>query len=241
MIEDSCIHKIYASGVALEEVNRMEDVALNLKHIDTNSLISCNIRCLKKNINSFSVASLVSGSELICLQETWSKTSDPVLKYFKDRFTHQHSNSIGNGKGIATLYNESFKVEKDISKSLYQMTKLESKSLDVINIYRSQGAPTENFENELLELIDLNRHTIILGDFNLCHQKNPHHRIFQMLRELGFRQQVRYPTHIECGTIDLVFTLSRNKAYLYEIIQQGQHYTDHDLLSIRYTYNLTLK
>ena len=141
---------------------------------------------------------------------------------------------MGRGKGITTLYDESFELEKDVAKPLYQMTKIASKSLDIINVYRSKGANTENFENDLLELIYLDRHTIILGDFNLCYQKNPSHGIFQILSNLGFQQQVKYPTHIEGGTIDLVFTLNGNTIYKHEVQQKSQYYTDHDLITVRY-------
>ena len=86
---------------------------------------------------------------------------------------------------------------------------------------------------DLLKLIDLNRETIILGDFNICYEKNPGHSIFTMLRDLGFHQLVKYPTHIDGGTIDLVFVLSPDKHHRYQITQQGQYYLDHDVLMIR--------
>ena len=234
LIGDAYTEKIYASTIALDELNRMMEVALNLQHIAVDTIMSCNIRCLKKNIVSFSKASLVSRAVLICLQETWSQKSDPVLSLFGNKFTNQHSNSMGKGKGITTLYDQSYDLEKDVAKPLYQMTKIASKYLDVINVYRSQGANTKNFENDLLELVYLDRHTIILGDFNLCYQKYPNHSIFQMLRDLGFQQQVKFPTHMEGGTIDLVFTLNDKNIYKHEIQQTSQHYTDHDLITIRY-------
>ena len=113
------------------------------------------------------------------------------------------------------------------------MTKLRSKSQVLINIYRSQGANNESFIWDVLELIDLNEHTIIVGDFNVCFQKNPTHIIFQTLRDLGFLQLVKNPTHINGGLIDLVFVLCSNLHITYEVIQQAQYYTDHDILSIR--------
>ena len=109
-----------------------------------------------------------------------------VLKFFSDRYTHQHENHVGKGKGIASFYCESFTVENDVQKPLYQITMLKSKSKVIINIYRSQGANNESFIWDLLELINLNEHTIIVGDFNICFKKNPTHIICQTLRDLDF-------------------------------------------------------
>ena len=59
LIESACIDKIYASTIALEEVQRMTDAALNLKVHEANSILSCNIRRLKTNISKFSQSSQV--------------------------------------------------------------------------------------------------------------------------------------------------------------------------------------
>ena len=234
LIESACIDKIYASTIALEEVKRMTDAALNLKVHEANSILSCNIRRLKTNISKFSRSSQVSSATVICLQETWTEKAFPDTNLFRDYFTYHHSNSVGPGKGILTLYNDSYEIEKDVQEALYQMTKIASKTTDIINVYRSQGANTAAFERDLLELIYLNRETIIVGDFNICHEKNSSHSIITMLENLGFHQIVKYPTHIDGGTIDLVFILNPGDFRKYHVQQQGQYYLDHDIMIVRY-------
>ena len=86
--------------------------------------------------------------------------------------------------------------------ALYQMTKITSESWDVINIYRSRGANTLTFSDDLQKLIDTKCHTIVIEDFNICYRKNPNHEIFKMLKGLGFHQLVLQP-NIDGGIVDL--------------------------------------
>jgi len=178
LIGDACVDRIYASSIALEEVKRMVDVALNLQEYQS-SIVSCNIRSLRKNVSKLAKSSLTANADVVCLQETWTEKPQSVLKFFSDRYTHQHENYVGKGKGIISIYDESFTVEKDVQKPLYQITKLRSKSKVVMNIYRSQGANTESFIWDLLELMDLNEHMMIVGDFNIIFSpQNPINFLF---------------------------------------------------------------
>ena len=140
--------------------------------------MSCNIRSLKENAIKLAKASLISSAAVICLQETWTEKQQSVLEFFDERFTHQHDNHVGKGKGIVEFYDESFSIEKEVKEPLYQVTKLTSETKTLINVYRSQGANTEHFICDLLEMINLNEHTLIVGDFNIYFQKNPTHPIF---------------------------------------------------------------
>ena len=50
---------------------------------------------------------------------------------------------------------------------------------------------------------------------------------------MGFSQCVRMPTHIEGRLIDHVYSFSPGVNQNYEVDQQAQYFTDHDLLYIR--------
>ena len=63
--------KITSSMSAKEELERMERDAINLKVSLKKSIISCNIRSLKKNFDNFFSASSVKRDNVMCLQETW--------------------------------------------------------------------------------------------------------------------------------------------------------------------------
>ena len=114
------------------------------------------------------------------------------------------------------------------------MTRITSESCNIINVYRSRGANTLTFKEDLQKLIDMKHHTLVIGDFNICYRKNPNHEIFKMLIDLGFRQLVHKPTHIDGGTIDLVFSLCPDQEIKYHVRQRAHFFLDHDIISVRY-------
>ena len=232
IIEDVCIDKVYASSVALEELARMNNVALNLRQREKDIIISGNIRSLKKNFVNLSKSSIVKDASVICLQETWLDHSEKEYKVSDSGGLLQHNNVVGRGKGISTLYQSNFEVEKIIRTPSYQITKLTSDSRDIINLYRSSGANTASFLSHLNQLINLNKHTLVLGDFNICYNEERINPVFQKLRSLGFKQLVQHATHIDGRLIDLVFSLCPGKEISYLVEQQAQYYLDHDLISI---------
>ena len=140
---------------------------------------------------------------------------------------------MGRGKGIATFFKEMFSWDQDISRDDYQITKIRSNSLDVINIYRSAGAPTDAFGNDVSSLISSGKQTLIVGDFNMCYNADFSHRLFESLRFQGFKQIVKHPTHIEGRLIDLVFINDLGPDITYQVNQQAQFFTDHDLIEVK--------
>ena len=107
------------------------------------------------------------------------------------------------------------------------MTKVSSSSMDIINVYRSEGAITSSFLEDLLSLYD-KEETVIMGDFNLCYTQQRNHQIFKTIESLGFNQLVKSPTHIKGRMIDLVFSKS-----FFEVLQQSPFFTDHDILVVK--------
>ena len=169
ILEDVCIDKIYASSLALDELARMNQVALNLKQRGKNIIISGNIRSLKKNFENLSKSSIIKDACVICLQETWLDQSETEYEVNDRKGLIQHNNAVGRGKGISTLYQSNFEVKKVIRTPSYQITKIISDARDIIHVYRSSGAIIANFLLDLSQMITLNKHTLILGDFNICY------------------------------------------------------------------------
>ena len=101
ILSSVCADKIYASGKAMEELERMNSVALNLRQNNRKSIISCNIRSIKKNFQNFSKASAVKNAQVICLQETWLDPSEEYSNMVKGTGFNQHNNSVGRGKGLS--------------------------------------------------------------------------------------------------------------------------------------------
>ena len=93
----------------------------------------------------------------------------------------------------------------------------------------------ENLE----ELIDLERLTVITGDFNVCLDKEPNNPITSFLGGLGFKQLVSKPTHKAGGRIDHAYIRDpNNKVSDSSVTQYCPYYSDHDALCLTLTTNL---
>ena len=169
-------------------------------------------------------------ASVVCLQETWLNPSVPFPS-FPDGWKQQN-NSVGRGKGIITCYKTEYTWDKDVTMANYQMTKLNSKTQDIINVYRSAGANNDNFIEDLKELIDLDKDVLILGDFNICYKSQIENKVFEELNCLGFQQLVQFPTHSEGHLLDLVFFHSTGGLTTRKVSQQSQFFTDHDLIEV---------
>ena len=112
------------------------------------------------------------------------------------------------------------------------MTKLNSDSIDIINVYRSTGGDTKSFLEDLFSLLEPKKCTLILGDINICYNSETSNEVFKMMKSLGFKQLIKYPTHMEGRLIDHSFYYCPDGSIDYRAIQQAQYYTDHDLIKI---------
>ena len=233
ILESVAPDKITASSIAMEELDRMNKKAINNNEMRSGTIISCNIRSLGKNFENLSSASAMKHPEVVCLQETWLDPSVSSTNLLGKEGWYQHNNSMGRGKGITTFYKQKYSWDQDISRHDYQITKLGSESLDVINVYRSAGASTDAFGNDVSSLVTPGKQTLIVGDFNMCYNADFSHRMFESLRIKGFKQIVKNPTHIEGRLIDLVFINNLDLDITYEVVQQAQFFTDHDLIEVK--------
>ena len=232
ILEEVCAHTIRANDRAMEELDRMKSIALNLKQDSRPSFISCNIRSTSKNFHDFSKATGVKEAEVLCIQETWLASSAIYANLLEDQGFKQHNNSVGRGRGITTFYKSHFEVEEDVTKPDYQMTKLRSDFIDIINVYRSTGGDNKDFIEDLCSLLNSKKQTLILGDMNICYNSENTNKVFVMLQNLGFKQLVKYPSHLEGRLIDHVFYYCPDGGVSYKVLQQAQYYTDHDLIKV---------
>ena len=104
----------------------------------------------------------------MCFTETWLRT-DSVVEEIQIPYYQLHLNSNGAGKGLAIYYNqESHFPDLDIKKDRVQMTRLRTQHVNIITVYRSQGADCSELMNDLQQIVSHTEPTIICGDFNLC-------------------------------------------------------------------------
>ena len=235
ILESVSADRITASMSARDELKRMERDAINLDPGRKNSIISCNIRSIKKNFDSFISSSATKRANVMCLQETWLDPLDSTSNCNmlpENTGWKQHNNNVGKGKGITTFFTEKYKWEQDITNPSYQMTKITSDTLEIINVYRSRGAETENLLKDLFTLIGPGKQTLVLGDFNLCYLTESFHLLFQAFRRMGYQQIVVNPTSINGRLIDLAFISPSALDVFDRAQQQSQFFTDHDLIEI---------
>ena len=231
ILESIVPKKIYASDIALNELNRMTDTAIQNKKT-WNTAISCNIRSLSHNFQSFITTPNILKSDVICLQETWlTKLHRP--QYSIEGFD-KHFNSVGRGKGIVTYFRENYSFVTDVKKDEYQMTKVSSLDLDVINIYRSSNANSTQFLIDFSNIFDFTKPTLVLGDFNVCWKSERAHSIMREMERIGFLQLARSATHMEGRQIDqvLLFDPENCDTSNLEVTQQSTYFSDHDILFI---------
>ena len=144
-------------------------------------------------------------------------------------------NSQGKGMGIATFYNDRYSHIQSVTHAQYQMTLISSSTEDIINVYRSEGAPSNELTTDINQLFNKKRRTIIVGDLNICSFREKFHTVVRYFQKLGFRQQVLLPTHQGGGYIDHVYIYDPPESTERQIInvsQQSVYFTDHDILFI---------
>ena len=149
-----------------------------------------------------------------------------------------HFVNVGRGKGIVTFWKDGYAFDQDVCKTNYQITKISSQNIDVINVYRSHGNSDDStFVMDLLQLFDVNKKTVLVGDLNICYREQRNHFIVNTLEDHGFSQLVENPTHIEGRQLDhaYVYTPSNQEKLKHQVSQFGQYFSYHDLIIINLT------
>ena len=137
----------------------------------------------------------------MCLSETWLDQGDELLDLQIEDYL-LHVNSVGCGKGLATYFHRGkFKHETDIKEEELQISKFTSDLLDVVSIYRSKDCQTK-IQNVLENIISKNKPTLILGDINICYEKQRKNKNIEYLEANHFKQLVKGATHLMGGHID---------------------------------------
>ena len=217
--------KIYPSPVAIEELSRLKlisnnDTEMNIRKFTV--ITSLNIRSLPKHINDLRNDYKVRTSKMICIQETWCSDNYDSSHLNIDGF-NLHLSNHGNGKGIATYYKNNFQLTGEMNTEKFQMSKFSSNECHVVNVYRSQGADTTSFIENLNKLIVNCYNCYIVGDFNIDYFKNMH-PISSWILSQGFQQLVKYSTHEMGSLLDYAFVKSFKK---HDIELHCPYYTDH--------------
>ena len=159
-----------------------------------------------------------------------------INNFILEGFNH-HFNNSGRGKGVAIYFKENFAVTSVYSRELVQITKLSSKGMDIIGVYRSDGQSKTDLANLLEDMITPSKNTIVCGDFNICYRRDQNNVISTKLINLGFQQLVNEPTHISGSQIDHLYVRKNQSISNVETFYSSVYYSDHDAIGVCLEFN----
>ena len=229
--------KIRASPAALEELKRLEKISFNRnpspwhkRNKDIIKIASVNCYGLLPHLRDIRKDWKLLNGDVIQLLETSLPvdidTEDITINRYAGKFVN-----VGNGKGIASFVKENIdcKLKDEVIKPTLQIVKLDLGALDSISVYRSANHSTKDVSQVLEALIDVDKPTLISGDFNLCTKKNRDILVTSLLLKKGFLKMLERPTHIQGGHIDHTYWLDRhNEMDPPEVEFYSPYWTDHD-------------
>ena len=240
ILEELPQEKIYANQSALAEIERLLQVSKNnnptkwLSNDEQTVKVSfLNSRSIKNKFYNILADTSLLRSDIILLTETWLEEGDDECMYVLPGFDGK-LNKRGRGKGMASyLKANNFKHESNINHDGFCLSKISSRDLDIIGVYRSQNGNVMDIVNELQNLLNRDKTTVVGGDFNLCVLRHPKNYITASLEEEGFKQIVTAATHIEGGAIDHIYIRHGNdRIFEWDLEYCPKYYSDHDGLGL---------
>ena len=230
--------KIKSCPKVISENKRMEEVSVNKNPTTWNNpslqgvrVSSINARSLRKHMEDISKDPSLLRSDLICIQETWIDTEEEQDIYNLDGYT-KHLNSQGRGKGLAIYIKKNkFKYVTEFKSPYMQITKVTSEKMDVISVYRSQEEPFLSLNNQMEALIDPNKTTLVVGDFNFCY-KTSQNEFSSFMSNYKFNQLVEEATHIEGGLLDHAYLKCVGDQRVATVELCSNYYSDHDTITV---------
>ena len=231
--------KLYASCEAQTEYGEMNKRAINndtegwyADLSNTTKVASLNIARLQPHLQDLLADPTLLKADLVHLSETWLKPDAQQESVCIPSYS-SHFISVGAGKGIVTFFKEGFHHDEDIIRDDYQITSFSSETLTSIHLYRSDGGNTANLLQDLQNLQNLiqeDRATLVSGDFNICLIKAPNNMVTRFLKDCGFQQLNKEPTHRAGGQIDHVYLRDPLGLFKPPDLLRYSPYYDHDAL-----------
>ena len=224
---------IRASAKALAELSEMNKRSINHNPIpwrqQNETLIkiaSLNCMNLINNHEDIICDKTLMESTIILFSETWlDQETELNINGYK-----AHYNSIGAGKGLAVyMKNDNYHPTIDIKQEKIQITKLQSRELEIITVYRSEQGNSMELLQHLKVMIETKVATIVCGDFNICYNASRNNRVTQYLENNGFKQMMKEATHIKGRIIDhFYFKPGKGISEKVSIFRYSPYYSDHD-------------
>ena len=120
-------------------------------------------------VNFFTQSGLQS--DVLVLVETWiPKEHIDDNKYELEGYG-VHLNNTGRGKGLAVYFKIKIEDIIDYNEEKLNITKLECDEFDMIAVYRSVDGSLDRLICTLLDILDLSKSTVVVGDMNVCNKR----------------------------------------------------------------------
>ena len=198
-------------------------------------IISQNIRSLNCNKDELNrLITTLEAVDIVAIQEIWKTNIYPIITGFKEPFLKGRSHKGGGGVGLYI----SKKLKCKEVKSPFEEGNVETIAVDVdlkgettriINVYRPPGGSMKIFWDQMKLLpFELNKKTIICGDFNLDLAKKENEQIQEFFEERMLSSMIDIPTRVKKGSktiVDHIYTNLKGKnSYVIET-DITDHYT----------------
>ena len=188
------------------------------------SMICFNIRSYHKNSDEF-LAYLNNcdhNFDIIVLTETWAREETHVLCHIPGYNSAHNFRDGRKGGGVSVFVRDTLNFdtfdELNISNEIFESVAIKlfckntNKELNVMGVYRPPNGNTNEFTNQLRDIIDRNsfttQDTIITGDFNVCLLSEGHSQItsnfMNMMSSNFFRPLITRPTRFTENTATVI-------------------------------------
>ena len=88
------------------------------------------------------------------------------------------------------------------------------------------------FKDMVKYVVDPLRSTILTGDTNIDILKDSGKHFVEFMKDLGFTQLVKFPTHDQGGLLDHVY-VTQDLLEKVSVSQTGIYFSDHQLITIK--------
>ena len=201
--------KILVHADVEAEAKRMEKVSINKNPSNWMNpkaaglkVCSLNVKSLRCHIDDVKSDPALLQSDILCLQEIWLHPGEEEGEQYQLDGFHGHFTCVGPGKGVAVYVKKNKTASYSyhaVSEPFLQLGRVSLPDLDVITVYRSQEERPLSAAHFLKEFINLEKTTLIIGDFNICPRRKPTNELTSFLSRQLFNQLVTLPTHIDGG------------------------------------------
>ena len=204
--------KLDPEKITVDEKVKMEAARLDKVSVNKNpspwmdpatpgmKVCSLNTLSLRKHIDDVRSDPVLLQSDILCLQETWLEDGEENDERYQIEGFRSHFVSGGRGKGLAVYVKRELRSVNSVSKfgeQNIQIIKVDMRKLDLIAIYRSKDEPLYQATHHLMNHVNPEKDTLVIGDFNF--RANEVNEMSKYLDRAGFSQLVTLPTHIRGG------------------------------------------